>query len=567
MGCGASSHSPPQTGTQLKQETSTTTTRTPEPISTPEDSSAPYAVEESLRGADESDDEQAQAAAELAGAFGATVAPKMELPETEAAENKPHFRKRRLSREYVTLDALTAQSQLSEATLFTGPALGGAHSASSAAASTNSPVPINSAMAASAAKAATAAVMADGKVLIVAREMEDTKEDGSFNNSFNNSSQPSFSNNGDIRKKALRSLTSGEHVGSFSCHGIEPSDDNANGVAKVNQDAACIAHPVNGDSQAALFCVYDGHGEQGTEVSTQVLQSVRHALTEEAGASILGFGAKAAAAAAFGAGTASLRDDPAAALVAAFEAVQTQLEAVAAEPNPSVDARESGSTATVAYLREYMLWVAGAGDSTCVLGTTDDAGQPLAKALTTDHKVDLPGERARIEAFGGQVRPAVYEDGELVAPARMFEDLHDKKKGPGLAVSRGIGDLNAMKVGLIPTPEVQKHKVDPAKDRFLIVASDGVWEFITPQEAVELVAPFYQAGHRAFDASKWLIANAAARWRQHEGDYRDDITAIVLWLPAVCSALAKAKAPGDGVLNRMDTQTRMQVRRMSAAFS
>ena len=78
---------------------------------------------------------------------------------------------------------------------------------------------------------------------------------------------------------------------------------------------------------------------------------------------------------------------------------------------------------------------------------------------------------------------------------------------------------------------------------------------------VELVAPFYDAGHRAFDAAKWLIANAAARWRQNEGDYRDDITAIVLWLPAVCAALAKAKAPG--VLNRMDSQAR----RMSAAFS
>ena len=116
---------------------------------------------------------------------------------------------------------------------------------------------------ASAARAATAAAMADGKVLLVAKEMDDTsfvaKEEGSFGLR----REPSFSNPGNIRKKALKALTSGEHVGSFSCHGIEPKDEADGGVAKVNQDAACIAHPVNGDNSAALFCVFDGHGAEG----------------------------------------------------------------------------------------------------------------------------------------------------------------------------------------------------------------------------------------------------------------------------------------------------------------
>ena len=87
--------------------------------------------------------------------------------------------------------------------------------------------------------------------------------------------------------------------------------------------------------------------------------------------------------------------------------------------------------------------------------------------------------------------------------------------------------------------------IEPNRDHVLIVASDGVWEFITPQQAVDLVMPFREQGKSAMDAAMWLIANAAKRWRDIEGDYRDDITAIVLWLPEVCAALSADKPGAD----------------------
>ena len=46
-----------------------------------------------------------------------------------------------------------------------------------------------------------------------------------------------------------------------------------------------------------------------------------------------------------------------------------------------------------------------------------------------------------------------------------------------LAMSRAIGNLNA-KVQLVATPEVIEHRVDTAHDDYLIIASDGVREFI-----------------------------------------------------------------------------------------
>ena len=49
--------------------------------------------------------------------------------------------------------------------------------------------------------------------------------------------------------------------GTFSCHGM---DDNQ---GKINQDCACVAYPCNGDEEAALFVVLDGHGDLGDVVS------------------------------------------------------------------------------------------------------------------------------------------------------------------------------------------------------------------------------------------------------------------------------------------------------------
>ena len=69
------------------------------------------------------------------------------------------------------------------------------------------------------------------------------------------------------------------------------------------------------------------------------------------------------------------------------------------------------------------------------------------------------------------------------------------------------------------------------EDLFLILASDGVWEFIENEEAVRIVRLFHEQGKPALDACRFLIAKAALLWRTNEGQYRDDITAIVAFLP------------------------------------
>ena len=62
----------------------------------------------------------------------------------------------------------------------------------------------------------------------------------------------------------------------------------------------------------------------------------------------------------------------------------------------------------------------------------------------------------------------------------------------------------------------------------LILASDGVWEFIESQEAVAICQA---KSPNATAATKALIKESAARWKSAEGTYRDDITAIVVFFP------------------------------------
>ncbi len=61
---------------------------------------------------------------------------------------------------------------------------------------------------------------------------------------------------------------------------------------------------------------------------------------------------------------------------------------------------------------------------------------------------------------------------------------------PGLAMTRSIGDFIGTKIGVISEPEIIYHSITE-NDRFLILATDGVWEVVTNQTAIEIVHKYY----------------------------------------------------------------------------
>ena len=181
-----------------------------------------------------------------------------------------------------------------------------------------------------------------------------------------------------------------------------------------------------------------------------------------------------------------------------------------------------GTTSTVMYMRGNDCWTACAGDSRAVKGARQ-SGVLVAQDLSIDHKPDLPEERSRIVARGGTV-----SDGNPGRPSRVW--AHGRI---GLAMSRSIGDGECKSVGVIADPEVTHFVLSPPDtpsgdgDLFVIVASDGVWEFIDSTEACAIVGKY----KNATEACSQLVHEAASRWKRFEGSYRDDITAIVAFLP------------------------------------
>lgn len=117
------------------------------------------------------------------------------------------------------------------------------------------------------------------------------------------------------------------------------------------------------------------------------------------------------------------------------------------------------------------------GDSSCILGRTSKKSKRVqVQQLTIDHKPQLPTEKKRIVQSGGEVRKL---EGDV--PHRVFVR---GRAFPGLAMSRAIGDQIANAVGVSSEPDVNVFPIE-ANDEFVILASDGVWEFLKPKTVGE----------------------------------------------------------------------------------
>lgn len=132
----------------------------------------------------------------------------------------------------------------------------------------------------------------------------------------------------------------------------------------------------------------------------------------------------------------------------------------------------SGSTALVGVLHKDKLYIANVGDSRAVATKTDTLDEALQ--ITMDHKPNQERELKRIKAAGGWV---------------AFNGVW--RVGGILAVSRALGDAYLKKVGwLTATPDVFVIDLKRLPIQYVIMASDGLWDVFSSQEAVEFVSPY-----------------------------------------------------------------------------
>ncbi|KAF8096881.1 hypothetical protein N665_0299s0042 [Sinapis alba] len=185
----------------------------------------------------------------------------------------------------------------------------------------------------------------------------------------------------------------------------------------------------------------------------------------------------------------------------------------------NVDCFCSGTTAVTLIKQGEYLVVGNVGDSRAVMGTRDDENGLVAVQLTVDLKPNLPAEEERIKKCRGRVF-ALRDEPEV---CRVWLPNCDS---PGLAMARAFGDFCLKDFGLISVPDVSFRRLTE-KDEFIVLATDGIWDVLSNEEVVGIVA---SAPSRS-SAAKALVETAVRAWRhKYPTSKVDDCAAVCLYL-------------------------------------
>ena len=271
---------------------------------------------------------------------------------------------------------------------------------------------------------------------------------------------------------------------------------------KVNQDRYFIFRNFVTGFENIFMGVLDGHGYYGHEVSEYIRENLPMDLNRVLKTKKLNL----------------LKDDLSQVIKQTFEMENNSLLR-----NKQIDSNLSGSTCVSVIYTPEKLIIANLGDSRCVLGKKIN-NEWKAENLTKDHKPSVPEEAERIKSLGGRIRPMKDEEGNFIGPLRVYMK---EKDIPGLAMTRSFGDYYASTAGTISIPEVSEYIFVP-EDKFLILASDGLFEFIDSEEAVSIVSGYYDKND-IVGCSEFLYKESYRKWIYEEEDTVDDITIILVF--------------------------------------
>jgi serine/threonine protein phosphatase PrpC/CRP-like cAMP-binding protein len=319
---------------------------------------------------------------------------------------------------------------------------------------------------------------------------------------------------------------------------------------KANQDAYCVhdylVHKPTplAPSSDGLYAVFDGHGSAGDGCA----QFAKHELPVALGKAL----------------QAAQQEDanhhPDGHL--SRDAIQQALLKAHVETNQalrndhSIDDSLSGTTAISLYLhgRRNRMTISNVGDSRAVLGQVDKrpgARSLKALPLSRDQTPYRRDERKRVKAAGARILSldqleglepinddsvsdlSGHQEDDFVLGEELDEDGDPPRVWaqngdyPGTAFTRSIGDAMAEELGVFAEPEMLTREISP-DDRIIVLASDGVFEFLTNQSVIDICAKFSDP----LEACRAVVAEAYELWLQYELR-TDDITMICLFIDEV----------------------------------
>lgn len=339
---------------------------------------------------------------------------------------------------------------------------------------------------------------------------------------------------------------------------------------KANQDAYGVTHNFAGRPTDSFFGVFDGHGQHGDKCA----QYVRDNLSSVMAKAII-----------------DARQQILPATELTKEKLHEVLSNAHIQSNENMhndltyDASLSGTTSISAYLQgnRNRITICNVGDSRAIIGraVASSAAEAASSVTSSSTSIKSPGgtstssslksfalsrdqtpyrldERVRIRRAGGRILSLDQVEGlEKIDPkAAELDELKLQEVGenkgdelvlgeeideggdpprvwhptgdyPGTAFTRSFGDKVAEELGCFAVPEMLTHDITP-EDRIIVLASDGVFEFLTNQSVIDICAKFTDP----LEACRAVVAESYELWLQYELR-TDDITMICIFVDGV----------------------------------
>ncbi|XP_071698007.1 probable protein phosphatase 2C 35 isoform X1 [Rutidosis leptorrhynchoides] len=295
---------------------------------------------------------------------------------------------------------------------------------------------------------------------------------------------------------------------------------------KENQDCFCIKTSIQGNPNVHFFGVFDGHGHTGKQCSNFVNNRLVELLTSDD----------------------KLLEDPITSYNNAFATTNNELH-----DNPDIDDSMSGTTAITVLVIGDKLYVANVGDSRAVISVKegDDHRHIVAQDLSRDQTPFRNDECERVKECGARVLSVDQVEGVKDPSVQTWGDEETAGSDPprlwmqngmypGTAFTRSVGDSIAEKIGVVAVPEVSVVQLTD-KNPFFVLASDGVFEFLSSQAVVDMVNRYMDPR----SACSAVVAESYKLWLEQE-NRTDDITIIVVHVSGLTNSGANNQEEEEG---------------------
>ena len=282
-----------------------------------------------------------------------------------------------------------------------------------------------------------------------------------------------------IQKKILK-------IDSCTIPGYSP-----NGIKQKNLDSFFLKKNFLEKEENFLIGICDGHGIYGDLISQYISQNLPSFIKKESKEN----------------------------LVKAFIDINNSLI-----NNTKIDCSLSGTTCTSLIISLDKIICSNIGNTRAILARYEN-GYYNAIELNRDHKPTESDEIKRIISQGGIIKQNFDKIKKINnGPEKIFLKNSDI---PGLTMSRSFGDNLAHTIGVINIPEVKSYEYTGG-EKFIVIATDSIWQYIDSDECVEIIKEFYEKNLDAIGALNSLVTEAIKRWKKEENKI-EDITAVVIF--------------------------------------